>query len=88
MRAARHLGKDAPPTTISPALRSLCFAGEKAITVIGRSGEYWGQLGTPLDPEAYSAWKVDAVSVYYHGELPPSLALGLGPAGSVTVEAS
>lgn len=88
MRAAEHLGRHGPETTIDPMLRSLCMSGEKALTLISRSGQVRAHFGTPLEPESYVAWRTSAISIFLHGDIPTRLNLKLGAAGTVIAKAS
>lgn len=84
----RRLGKDSPRTTIDPLLRAICMNGDKAISVIAFRGDPpKAQVGTPLDAEAFVVWRVDAISIFFHGDLPTSIDLGVTPGAGVRVTA-
>ncbi len=87
-RAARRLGADSPRTTLDPTLRTICMNGDHAISVIAhRGGPSSAQVGTPLDAEAFVAWRVEGVSVFFHGDLPVSIELRCTPGAEVVATA-
>ncbi|HEV3364705.1 MAG TPA: hypothetical protein VG795_11325 [Acidimicrobiia bacterium] len=79
----------APPvTTFSSDLATLCHHGERAVTVAGAAdGGLVAALGSPFDPEAFVTWRAEGIQVFFRGEAPARLELGLSAGAFVTATA-
>ncbi len=78
-----------PTTTFSADLATLCYHGERAVTVAGGPGaELVAVLGSPFDAEAFVTWRAEGIQVFYRGEAPTRLDLALSAGAFVTASAT
>ena len=77
-----------PVTTVSSDLATLCHHGERAVTVAaGPDHQLVAVLGSPFDPEAFVTWRAEGIQVFFRGEAPARLDLGLSAGAFVTATA-
>lgn len=86
---AQPLVGQAPATTFSPELATLCHHGERAVTVAGGPDrDVVAVLGSPFDPEAFVTWRADGIQVFFRGDPPTRLDLQLSAGAFVTATAT